>query len=81
MRFAVVELPPVDGGGDAKPNEEGNLEIRQAVAEAERVAPKPPIASLFEDVYAHVPWHLREEQALLQAELRKHAANKPPHGD
>ena len=26
------------------------------------LAPKPPLASLFEDVYAEVPWHLREQQ-------------------
>ena len=46
-----------------------------------RVAPKPPIASLFEDVYADVPWHLREQQALLEAELRQHGDKKPPHGE
>ena len=56
-------------------------EIRDAIADAERVAPKPPLASLFEDVYADVPWHLREQQALLEAELRQHGAKKPPHGE
>ena len=55
---------------------------RHAMAEAEnRVAPKPPIASLFEDVYADVPWHLREQQALLEEELRRHGDKKPPHGE
>ncbi len=66
---------------EAKVQHEANIEIRKAMAEAERVAPKPPIASLFEDVYADVPWHLREQQALLEAELRKHGAKKPPHGE
>jgi pyruvate dehydrogenase E1 component alpha subunit len=70
------ELPE---GFEAKVREETNLEIRQAIAEADRVAAKPPIASLFEDVYAEVPWHLREQQALLEAELRKHGDKKPPH--
>ena len=55
-------------------------EIRDALAYAERRPPKPPLASLFEDVYADVPWHLREQQAELEAELRKHGPKKPPHG-
>ena len=56
-------------------------EISDALAYAERVAPKPPLASMFEDVYADVPWHLREQQAELEAELRKHGDKKPPHGE
>jgi pyruvate dehydrogenase E1 component alpha subunit len=58
-----------------------NQEFAEALAYADRVAPKPPIASLFEDVYAEVPWHLREQQALLEAELRKHGDKKPPHSE
>jgi hypothetical protein len=30
-------------------------------------------------VYAEVPWHLREQQAELEAELRKHGDRKPHH--
>ena len=46
--------------------EEINDEISIAIAEAERVAP-PERGSLFEDVYCHPPWHLREQaQSLLQ---------------
>ena len=52
---------------------------KQATAEADRCAAKPPIASLFEDVYADVPWHLREQQELLEAELRKHGPRKSLH--
>ena len=70
------ELP---AGFEAKVRQEANQEIRDAIAYAERVAPKPPIASLFEDVYADVPWRLREQQAELEAELRKHGDKKPPH--
>ena len=57
---------------------EANREINGAMSYAERVAPKPPIASMFEDVYADVPWHLREQQAELEAALRKHGDKKPP---
>ena len=72
------ELPD---GFEAKVAQEANLEIRQAIAEAERVSPKPPIASLFEDVYADVPWNLREQQQELEAELRKHGDKKSPHAE
>jgi pyruvate dehydrogenase E1 component alpha subunit len=65
---------------EAKVQQEADREVRQAMAEAERVAPKPPLASLFEDVYADVPWNLREQRELLEAELRKHGEKKPPHG-
>ena len=66
---------------ETKVQKEANLEIRQAIAEAERVAPKPPLATLFEDVYADMPWHLREQQALLEAEIRAHGEKKSPHGE
>ena len=72
------ELP---AGYEEKVRAEVLGEIRHAMAEANRVAPKPPIASLFEDVYADVPWHLREQQALLEEELRRHGDKKPPHGE
>jgi TPP-dependent pyruvate/acetoin dehydrogenase alpha subunit len=58
---------------------EADQEVRQAIADANRVPAKPPIATLFEDVYADVPWHLREQQAELEAELRKHGEKKSPH--
>lgn len=36
-------------------------EVNQAIAVAE-AAPPPPVESLFEDVYATLPWHLREQR-------------------
>jgi pyruvate dehydrogenase E1 component alpha subunit len=66
---------------EAKIKQEINQEFADALAYADRVPAKPPIASLFEDVYADVPWHLREQQALLEAELRKHGDKKPPHAE
>ena len=66
---------------EATVQREADAEIRQAIAEADRVPPKPPLASLFEDVYAEVPWHLREQQAELEAEIRKHGNKGPDHGE
>lgn len=40
--------------------------LRAAVAAAEKVPP-PPLESMFEDVYAEKPWHLREQQTELLA--------------
>jgi pyruvate dehydrogenase E1 component subunit alpha len=36
-------------------------ELKDAIAEAEKVPP-PPLESMLEDVYAELPWHLREQQ-------------------
>jgi 2-oxoisovalerate dehydrogenase E1 component alpha subunit len=41
-------------------------ELKIAVDQAE-AAPKPSLASMFEDVYAELPWHLREQQQALLA--------------
>jgi pyruvate dehydrogenase E1 component alpha subunit len=71
------ELPD---GFDAEIQADATRQIKEAIAEAGRVAPKPPIDSLFEDVYADVPWHLREQRALLEAELRKHGPKRASHG-
>jgi 2-oxoisovalerate dehydrogenase E1 component alpha subunit len=38
-----------------------DLEIREVVAEAERVPP-PPLATMMDDVYAEPPWHLAEQR-------------------
>ena len=57
-----------------------NDDINDALAYAESRPPKPPLASLFEDVYAEVPWHLREQQELLEAEIAAHGPKIPPHG-
>ena len=40
--------------------------FREAVAIAEKT-PAPPLESMFEDVYARVPWHLAEQRAELVA--------------
>ena len=53
-------------------------EITDAIRYAESVAPKPPLRTMFEDVYAEVPWHLEEQFQYLEEHLRRHPA-KPPH--
>ena len=45
--------------------EELNAQITKAIAEAE-AAPALTLDSLFEDVYAEMPWHLREQLAQLK---------------
>jgi 2-oxoisovalerate dehydrogenase E1 component alpha subunit len=52
--------------------EEINDEIAEAVRYAEAVAPKPPLRTMFEDVYAHVPWHLEEQYQGLAEHIRRH---------
>jgi 2-oxoisovalerate dehydrogenase E1 component alpha subunit len=54
--------------------------IADALAYAERCPAKPSIGSMFEDVYADVPWHLAEQRAELEAEIEKHGPKTPPHG-
>jgi pyruvate dehydrogenase E1 component alpha subunit len=47
-------------------------EIVDALRYAESVAPKPPLRTMFEDVYAEVPWHLDEQHRELAAHLARH---------
>ena len=53
-------------------------EIQDAVARAE-ARPAPPMSTLFEDVYAELPWHLREQQAEFAA-AREAARGSEPAG-
>jgi 2-oxoisovalerate dehydrogenase E1 component alpha subunit len=48
---------------------EVDAEIRECVAVAEKTAP-PSLDSLFEDVYAEMPWHLVEQRDALRAGAR-----------
>jgi 2-oxoisovalerate dehydrogenase E1 component alpha subunit len=59
---------------------EVNEQITDALAYAERVAAKPPLHTMFEDVTARMDWRLREEAAELEAEIAKHGPKAPPHG-
>jgi TPP-dependent pyruvate/acetoin dehydrogenase alpha subunit len=57
---------------EARWREEITEEITDAIRYAEGVAPKPPLRTMFEDVYAQVPWHLEEQFQDLQDHLRRH---------
>ena len=59
--------------------DEINQEISEALAYAEKLPPKPPLHTLFEDVYAEVPWHLREQAAALQDEIARRGEKPPRH--
>ncbi|HEY8042164.1 MAG TPA: thiamine pyrophosphate-dependent dehydrogenase E1 component subunit alpha [Polyangiaceae bacterium] len=74
LRKHLGHLGLVSEAGDAALDGELTAEIAAAVDEVERMAP-PARASLVEDVYAELPWHLREQLEQLQ---KSQAA--PTHG-
>ena len=39
--------------------------------------PKPPVSCMFSDVYAHMPWHLREQQAEVADFIKRHPEMLP----
>ena len=54
-------------------------EIRKAIDEVESYGP-PDRASLFDDVYAELPWHLTEQRDLLEKTPRTHHRKKAEPG-
>jgi len=56
---------------EARWRDEITDEINDAIRYAEAVEPKPPLRTMFEDVYAKVPWHLEEQFAQLEDYLRQ----------
>jgi pyruvate dehydrogenase E1 component alpha subunit/2-oxoisovalerate dehydrogenase E1 component alpha subunit len=66
FRKHLVYLGLLDDALDQKLEQEADDEITQAIAEVERYGP-PPRESLFDDVYARVPWHLDEQRRELAA--------------
>jgi pyruvate dehydrogenase E1 component alpha subunit/2-oxoisovalerate dehydrogenase E1 component alpha subunit len=74
LRRHLALLGAVTDATDAALDEELTKEIAAAVNAVEPLAP-PPRESLFEDVYAELPWHLREQRD----ELLRHG-HAPSHG-
>ncbi len=64
LRKHLVHLGLVTDAGDASLDAELTADIQAAVNEVEQMPP-PPRASLFEDVYAELPWNLREQAEAL----------------
>ena len=64
VRRHLVHEGLLDDDADKALEDELNAEIAAAIAEAESHA-APPRESLFDDVYASMPWHLAEQRAAL----------------
>jgi pyruvate dehydrogenase E1 component alpha subunit/2-oxoisovalerate dehydrogenase E1 component alpha subunit len=74
LRRHMVTLGVVDDASDAKLDEELTKEIGAAVNEVEAM-PANDRASLFDEIYAEMPWHLRAQREQLLASPRA-----PTHG-
>lgn len=74
LRKHMVVRGLLDDAADARLESEIQAEIQAAITEVEPMA-SPPRASVFDDVYAELPWHLVEQREEL---LR--AAPAPAHG-
>jgi pyruvate dehydrogenase E1 component alpha subunit len=65
LRRHMVHLGLVSDASDAALERELDEELTAAIDEVEREPPPPP-ESIFEDVYAEMPWPLRQEQEELK---------------
>lgn len=69
----------LDAAFEAQVRQEIEAEIADARAYAESRDPKPPLSSLVEDVFAEPTPRLREELAVVEAEIAKHGPKRAPH--
>jgi pyruvate dehydrogenase E1 component alpha subunit/2-oxoisovalerate dehydrogenase E1 component alpha subunit len=60
FRTFLLSSGVLDEAGDARIRDQIDREVRDAIA-AEEAVPLPALATLVEDVYSEVPWHLREQ--------------------
>jgi len=74
MRRAMTARGLLDDAREASLVAELDAEVRAAIAAVES-APPPDRGSLFDEVYAELPWHLEEQRA----ELLRHEP-PPAHG-
>lgn len=79
LRKYMLARGEISPEAEAAMRDEINQEITEALAYAESRPPKPPLRSMFEDVYADVPWHLAEQAEALEAEIALHGP-KTSHG-
>jgi 2-oxoisovalerate dehydrogenase E1 component alpha subunit len=72
----------LDDAADARLREEIRAQIQEALREAEAFPPKPPLPSLFENVYEEPLWQQREQLEELEAAIAAdpRVAN-PRHSD
>jgi 2-oxoisovalerate dehydrogenase E1 component alpha subunit len=76
-RKYLVRKGIVDDAREATWREEITASILDALHYAEGIAAKPPLRTLFEDVYAEMPWHLTEQHKELADFLERHPPD--PH--
>ncbi len=62
LRDHLAVLGAWDDARQAALEQEVTAELKGCIAVAEK-KPKPALASIFDDVYADKPWHLREQEA------------------
>ncbi|HTN53800.1 MAG TPA: thiamine pyrophosphate-dependent enzyme [Anaeromyxobacter sp.] len=82
MRRFLGRRGLLDEAGEARLREELRAEIQQALREAEAFDPKPPLETLFEDVYEQPLWQQREQLSEIEAAVAAdpRVAN-PRHSD
>ncbi len=64
-RAKLMKAKALTDASDAKLRDQLLKEINSAIKEVEAL-PNPPSSTLFEDVYAALPWHLQEQQQEFQ---------------
>ncbi len=69
LRLHLKQRVGWDDDRDKLIHDEVTEQVKAAIERAE-AAPPPSIASMFEDVYAELPWHLREQQQELEQGAR-----------
>lgn len=79
MRELLKERAGWDDGREAELEAELAERLTEAVDSAER-APRPPLSSMFEDVYAQSPWHLRDQRDELSSSPRAPQRSTGPRG-
>ena len=67
LRKYLLAKQEIDAKAEADMRAEIIEQIADALRYAERQAPKPPLHTMFEDVYADMPWHPMPEMNIIQA--------------
>jgi 2-oxoisovalerate dehydrogenase E1 component alpha subunit len=82
VRRYLAAREVLDDAADARLREEIRAQIQEALREAEAFPPKPPLPSLFENVYEEPLWQQREQLEELEAAIAAdpRVAN-PRHSD
>jgi len=82
VRRLLGRLGLLDDPGEARLRDGVREELQRALREAEAQAPKPPLESLFEDVYAEPLWQQREQlEELREALAADPRVGNPRHAD